>query len=142
MQNRFKSILIALGFLTYLNIQAVTIQAEEQIKIGLITPLSGNMSEVGAAFRDAALLATKDLSAEGSIVQLVVEDDQLSSRAAASAAQKLIAVDKVDGIISTWSYGGSVVAPIAEKNKIPHIGIAWDPTIARGKFNFMHLTPP
>lgn len=112
-------------------------------KIGIILPLSGGLAHVSAAFRDAARMASEELPAQNrSAYELVFEDDQLQSSKAASAAQKLIEIDKVDAIISTWSYGGTVVSPIADKAGVPHFGVAWDPAVAKGKLNFLHLTPP
>ena len=113
------------------------------IKIGLIAPLSGGLAEAGAAFRDAAKLALEDLHADRSFdYELVVEDDQLKSAQVNITAKKLIEIDKVDALISTWSYGGTVAAPIAEKARVPHFGVAWDPKVAAGSYNFIHLTPP
>lgn len=124
---------------------AVAIAADKRpiIKIGLIAPLSGGMAEAGSAFRDAAKMALDDLPANRNFdYELVFEDDQLKSAQVNVAAKKLIEIDRVDALISTWSYGGIVAAPIAEKAQIPHFGVAWDPKVAEGRFNFIHLTPP
>lgn len=113
------------------------------IKIGLIAPLSGAMAQSGAVFRNAAELALEDIPAASRFrYELVIEDDRLEPKGAAAAAAKLINIDKVDAIISTWSYGGSIVAPLAERAKILHFGVAWDATIADGAYSFIHLTPP
>lgn len=60
----------------------------------------------------------------------------------ASAVNKLIGVNKVDVIVSFGSGPGNVVAPIAEQNKVVHFGIASDPNVAKGEYNFIHWTPP
>jgi len=117
-------------------------EQRDTVKIGLILPLSGGMAHVGAAFRDAARLAALELPPGRFEYQLIFEDDGLQSAKAATAAQKLIEIDKVDAIISTWSYGGTVVAPIAAKAEVLHFGVAWDPVVAQGPLNFIHLTPP
>jgi ABC-type branched-subunit amino acid transport system substrate-binding protein len=124
---------------------AITAQAEERplIKIGLILPLGGGMAHVGTAFRDAARMAAAEIPKGSKFsYELIFEDDELQSAKVASAAQKLITIDKVDALVSTWSYGGIVVAPMAEKARRIHFGVAWDPAVAKGSFNFIHLTPP
>lgn len=113
-----------------------------EFKIGIILPLTGSLAEVGATFRDACILAFEDAKPSKHTYRLLFEDDNLQSVRAATAAQKLLNVDKVSALVSTWSYGGIVVAPLAEKAKKIHFGVAWDPVVAKGKYNFLHLTPP
>jgi branched-chain amino acid transport system substrate-binding protein len=113
------------------------------VKIGAILPLSGNMGQVGEAFRDGIRMAMDEIPADSKFhYEIIFEDDALASAKVALAANKLISVDKVDVIISTWSYGGIVVNPIAERNKVLHFGVAWDPTVAKGNVSFIHLNPP
>ncbi len=134
---------VFLGFCCFWFLSPNPCFAEEPIKIGIILPLTGDMAAVGSACRDAALMAMRDSASETrNKYVLKVEDDKMIPNEVAVAAQKLIAVDKVSAIISTWSYGGTIVSPLAERSKIPHIGIAWDRRIADGDFNFLHLTPP
>ena len=117
--------------------------AEKTTKIGVILPLTGDMAAVGAASRDAIQMAYSDVKADVKHkYKIIFEDDRLTPNEVAKAAQKLISVDKVSAIISTWSYGGRIVAPLAERAKIPHIGVAWDHLVAEGNYNFLHLTPP
>lgn len=117
--------------------------ADEKVKIGAILPLTGDMAAVGAACRDAIRYAMEESASHAKLsYQVIFEDDHLTPTEVAKAAEKLISVDKVNAIISTWSYGGRIVAPKAEKAKIPHIGIAWDHLVAEGEYSFLHLTPP
>ena len=113
------------------------------VKIGIILPLTGAMAQAGGAFRDASLMALEDLRADTKFqYQLLIEDDRLEPRNVAAAAAKLINIDHVDAIVSTWSYGGSIVAPLAERARTLHFGVAWDASIANGRYSFLHLTPP
>ncbi|MBX7143781.1 MAG: ABC transporter substrate-binding protein [Oligoflexia bacterium] len=117
--------------------------AEDKIKIGAILPLTGDMAAVGAACRDAIRLAMEEAAPNSHLqYEVLFEDDHLTPTEVAKASEKLLSVDKVNAIISTWSYGGRIVAPKAEKARIPHIGVAWDHLVADGEYSFLHLTPP
>lgn len=115
----------------------------ETVKIGVILPLSGAIAASGEAFREAARMAVEDAVNTTKLqYQLIFEDDRFESKSAGTAATKLINVDKVDALLSTWSYGGSVVSPIAMRAGVMHISVAWARSIAAGKGNFLHLAPP
>lgn len=105
-------------------------------------PLSGDVAFLGEGVRDAMVLAKENLVDTRYNYELIFEDDQSDSKVAASAANKLISVDKVDALATFGSSTGNVVAPIAEANKIVHVGIASDPNVAKGSYNFIHWTPP
>lgn len=115
-----------------------------EVKIGVIIPLTGTMAASGQAFREAALMGLEDSKSWWGDLKfsLHFEDDQLVSKNAATAASKLISQDKVAALLSTWSYGGSVVAPLAQKAKVLHFSVAWANSIAKGEYNFLHLMPP
>ncbi len=118
-------------------------QEKQVVKIGAIVPLTGSLAHAGAAFRDAMRMALDEVPHDSRFsYELIVEDDGLRASQVATVAQKLINLDHVDAIISTWSYGGIVVAPLAERAKVIHFGVAWDPMVAKGRFNFIHLAPP
>ena len=143
---------ITLSFLTAVLINQYAFLVEHSIaedkrplvSMGVILPLSGGMSDAGTAFNDGIRLAEKDIPADSKCqYKVIVEDDQLQPAKASSAAKKLIEIDGVQAIFSTWSYGGAVVAPIAEKALIPHIAVAWDVSITKNRtFSFLHISPP
>jgi branched-chain amino acid transport system substrate-binding protein len=119
-------------------------QEKEIIKIGYITPLSGNVAFLGQGIKNAAELALTDLNKKSTRYQyqLIFEDDAFDPKRSVTAAAKLINIDKVDVLVSVASSAGSVVAPIAETNRIVHFGIAGDPNVAKGEYNFINWTPP
>ncbi len=114
------------------------------ITIGAILPLTGNLAFLGEAYRDAINLALKDIPSDTRYAYRVIfEDDGFDPKRAASAALKLINIDKVEILFSFGSPAGNAVSPIAETHKIPHInGIASDTHVASGTYNFVHWTPP
>lgn len=114
----------------------------EPIKIGIILPLSGNLAFLGEPAKQGAELALASFKDTKHKYELIFEDDQFTAEKAITAANKLIFVDKVNAIVSFGSSGGNVINPLAEKNKIIHFGVASDPNVAIGKYNFNHWTPP
>lgn len=123
-------ILISLFFIN-------TKENKDVIKIGVVASLTGP----GAAFGQSAVksieLAQKDLQDTKHTYEILVEDDEGNPTKSASAAQKLINIDKVDAIISVSSGAGNAVKPIAEQAGIPHISNASDLSIADTKTGFI-----
>ncbi len=93
----------------------------EPIKIGAIIPLSGWGAYWGTGEQKGIELAVKDLQAQGMKVQVVVEDSKTDGKEAATAAQKLINIDKVSGILTDFTGPASAVSPIAAQAKVPFI---------------------
>lgn len=92
----------------------------DTLKIGFISALTGDIASMGQDdkasvemfFRDNPTLA-------GKTVDVIYEDGQCNGQKAASAAEKLISVDKVQLILGGFCSGETLgIAPIAEKNKV------------------------
>lgn len=91
----------------------------EQIKVGVITDLSGPVSYWGESSRIGAEIAKKDLEDEGYNVDLVFEDYQLDAAKALTSAQKLIGVDNVDAVYAEFNPAAySINTYIKDQNKI------------------------
>lgn len=95
----------------------------DTIKVGFIAPLSGTAAVYGEPARASALLAEKEINANGGIlgkqVKLIIEDGKCEGTASASAAQKLINADGVKAILGGHcSTESMTIAPIAEKAKV------------------------
>ena len=116
-------------------------KTKEAIKIGAIAPLSGSVAFMGEGLRDAILMAKDDLGKTKHKYEIIFEDGQLNPKDFATAANKLINIDKVNAIIDITA-AGNAVSPIAEQNKVIHFGIANDQNIAKGDYNFLHTVPP
>ncbi len=115
------------------------------IKIGLSLPLTGDLGFIGETDRNAAQLAIEEINNDKNLkhkYEIVIEDDSFNAAKAASVMNKFIGVDKIDAVISVSSTAGNVVAPLAETNKIPHIGMASDSNVAKGDYNFIDWTRP
>ncbi|MCF8495899.1 MAG: ABC transporter substrate-binding protein [Alphaproteobacteria bacterium] len=118
-------------------------QEKPVVKIGASVPLTGSNAHIGEGIKNALDLALASLPADTKYTyKIMMEDDGLEAKKAASAANKLISVDKADAVISVSSGTGNVVSPIAEQNKIVHFGIASAASVAEGTYNFNHWTAP
>src|SRR5689334_7058820 len=84
----------ALAFAT----QAV---AQEKLKVGILTTLSGPPATLGAQQRNGFQLALKALGGKlgGREVELLVQDDELKPDVAVGKAKAFIERDKVDFVV-------------------------------------------
>lgn len=119
-------------------------ETKPTVKIGVTLPLTGDVAMLGQNSKSALLLAQEQLSKNTKYnYEFVFEDDQFKPQNGASTANKLISIDNVSALFSFGSPVGSVVSPIAEKAKVPHINFfASDMSIANGDYNFVNYTPP
>lgn len=122
---RLKSILY--GLITILLVSMVLTLAcskkEKEIKIGVITPLTGGSAKYGEDIKRGYDLAVEKINEEGCIegrkIRLIYEDSEGKPEKAVASAQKLIQRDKVIAILGAlWSSPTLAVAPIVEKNKV------------------------
>jgi branched-chain amino acid transport system substrate-binding protein len=95
----------------------------DTIKIGMIAPLTGDVSTVGQDFLHGAQMAIDEVNAAGGIngkqVTLIAEDGKCAGGDSASAAQKLVNVDKVIAILGGQCSGETLAAaPIVEAGKV------------------------
>jgi branched-chain amino acid transport system substrate-binding protein len=96
---------------------ALTIQAEEKIRIGVSVPRTGAAAAYGADIKDALVFANRHFA--NSAYQLIIEDDQCIDKEAVAIAQKFAHVDKVKYALG-FGCSGTVLAsaPIYEAAKI------------------------
>ena len=111
------------------------------VKIGYIAPMIGQFAEIGQNTKLAINLAKEDVNSKNIDFDFIVEDYGYESPRAATAANKLINVDKVNALISFSSKGANVVAPIAQSAQVLNFGISNDKHIVEaGSYNFIHWT--
>lgn len=84
------------------------------IKIGVITPLTGDAAVYGSTISRAYDLAVEEINADGGIhgrnLELVYEDGKCNGTDATTAAQKLINIDQVDVILGGACSGETIPA--------------------------------
>lgn len=113
------------------------------LKIGFISPLTGDAASIGTVNKAAVELAVDEVNAAGGIngknLEVIYEDGQCNAKAATNAASKLIDVDKVPVILGgLCSTETSAFAPGAMQKKVlvlSHCSSA--PTLSKtGKYFF------
>lgn len=114
-------LVFVLGSLFLIN--GCTKKEPETIKIGVILPLTGNLSEVGENAKNGILLGLEEANEQYKTsdrkVKILLEDGKANPKDTVNAFNKLIYIDKVKFVIGEISSGATLaIAPIAEQNKI------------------------
>jgi len=96
-------------------------QAQGNIKVGVVTPLSGTYAPIGKQVRWGAELAVKQINAAGGVggrkFELLFEDEEANPPVAVRKAEKLLQQDKVDLLTGTVNSGSTLaVGQVAERN--------------------------
>lgn len=113
----------------------------KEIRIGLITPLSGDVKTYGESVRNAFEIAVEEANAAGGVAGMkivpVVVDDRNDPTEAANAANLLINQHRVKAIVGSVTSKATIpVSDMAQTYRIPTItGTATNPkvTFADGK---------
>lgn len=106
--------------------------AKDMIKIGLITPLTGDVKTFGESTKNAFNIALEEYAKTGKYKIIpVVADDRNDPTEGANAALKLITQDRVAAIIGPLTSKVAIpVSEIANANKVPMIsGTATNPKV-------------
>lgn len=114
---------------------------ETVIKIGVVAPLKSGATIYGDNLVKGLELAKKDLGDKAANYEIIVEDDEGNVAKSASAAQKLVSIDKVDAIVTVTSGTGNAVDKIAKDAGIPHICDCIVTNIAEGT-SFLYTALP
>lgn len=98
--------------------------AAKEIKIGLITPLSGDVKTFGESVRNSFLIAVEEANAKGGVagmkVAYVIQDDKNDPTEAANVANLLINRHRVRAIVGAVTSKASIpVSDIAQAMRIP-----------------------
>lgn len=116
-------------------------QIAKEIRIGLITPLTGDVKTFGESVRNAFDMAVDEANKAGGVAGMriipIVEDDRNDPTEASNAANKLIKQDRVQAIVGSVTSKTTIpVSDLAQSGKIPTITpSATNPkvTVADGK---------
>jgi branched-chain amino acid transport system substrate-binding protein len=103
--------------------------ATKTVKIGVIAPLSGDLSALGLGIKNGVALAIKQANADKAIkgwkIELAAEDDTAKADVGAQVASKLASDKDVIGVVGTLNSSVALqVAPILEKANIVQVSPA------------------
>ncbi len=96
---------------------------EETLKIGFVSPLTGDAASYGEVEKEVLAIALDEINNAGGIagkkVEVIYEDGKCEGKSATTAANKLIYVDKVKVIMGGGCSGETLaMAPIANKANV------------------------
>lgn len=106
---------------------ALPAAAQETIKIGLVTALSGQSARAGEAITRGLTIAIDEINAQGGLlgrkVELVRRDDEATPAKGVVAARELIFKEKVAVLFGGLDTPVSLaIVPIANEAKVPFMG--------------------
>jgi len=131
-----KRALPLLAFLFPVLVAIVPSHAKE-IKIGLITPLSGDVKTYGESVRNSFLIAVEEANAKGGVagmkITYVIQDDRNDATEAANVANLLVNQYRVKAIIGAVTSKATIpVSDVIQAAKIPTL----TPTATNPKVTF------
>jgi branched-chain amino acid transport system substrate-binding protein len=96
----------------------------QNIKIGVIQPLTGAASASGNYVANGAKIAADEINAKGGVlgkkIELVIEDNKSNPTEAAAVAEKLLVRDKVPVLMGAWGSSFTLaVMPKLMEYKVP-----------------------
>lgn len=102
----------------------------DAIKIGALMPMTGDLQSYGETCLNGINLAAEEINAAGGVLgqslEVVVGDTQTAAQPSIDAAQKLVSIEGVVGLIGALSSGNTI--PVAQSvssvNGIPQISSA------------------
>src|SRR3954466_15777057 len=103
---------------------AVSVAAQETIKIGEFASLTGKEAVFGQNAHKGTLLAIEESNATGGVLgrqlELITEDDQSKAGESATAVKKMISRDKVVAMLGEITSGRTLeAAPVCQNAHIP-----------------------
>lgn len=114
-------------------------QATKVVKIGVIAPLSGDLTATGTGIKNSVDLAIKQANEKNKVpgwrIELAAEDDAAKPDVGAQAAAKLASDAAVVGVVGTYNSSVALqVAPVLERANIVQISPAnTNDTLTRGQ---------
>jgi len=106
---------------------------QPKFTVGVIAPLTGVLAEYGVAAKNGIELAKIQQHELFTNTEFLYEDSQWDAKAALSAFNNLSRIKGVSLIFNWGNPTTEALAPIAERQTIPLIGMTLDSQVARGK---------
>ncbi len=130
------AVVVILGVIVWLaRNQTPSASVSQELKIGVLAPLTGDVSVMGERMRNAMELAKAEVVEEDPGMDItIIYEDACFAKQTVNATQKLINVDKVPIIGGSFCLFGHVpILPITEENKIITFNTAANPDAVLNK---------
>jgi branched-chain amino acid transport system substrate-binding protein len=119
----------ALGAAAFVALASPPSVAADDIKIGMLAPMTGGTAKFGQAEKNALTLAVEEVNAAGGIksmggakISLVIGDSRGEGDIGATETERLITKEKVVAVIGAFQSGVSMPASaVAERYKVPYV---------------------
>ena len=108
------------------------------VKIGVIMPITGNLSEVGQSSNVAVDKVREETKDSPINFKFIVEDNAHDLKKSAIIASKLVDLDKASVVVSLFTGPATAVTSVTTPKNVLHICIANDCNIASGPLNFVN----
>ncbi len=136
---------VCIAIILCLGQPALTAEYKEY-RLGMTVPMSGSQKMVGDLQVAGVEMAVKEINAKGGIdgvpLKVIFEDNQANPTTAVTAFQKLISVDKVPLVFTTYASPQLAQAPIAERNKVIMFNVgAASPELINCTKYMVHVQP-
>ena len=101
------------------------IETNKTLKIGVILPLTGLLSQFGEGIQEGVLQAEKELRSQGSNVEIIIQDDGYTNTGVINAAKNLIEIQNVDILVTATVQEFKPLVPYVDQKNIPLL-LSWD----------------
>lgn len=146
--NKYSVSMVALGMALF----AGQAQAQEVLKIGVLSSLSGAGASWGLAMKGATELAAEDVNKQGGLevggkkykIEVVAYDDQYKSSEAITAINRLISQDGVKYVVGPAGSAPAVaIMPITSRSKVVTMTLAFTEkaTTTETPYSFRSVLP-
>lgn len=136
-------LLLSIALITLFVVSGCAKKEEVELKVGVITPLTGDVATFGQSTRNGVEMAVEEINEAGGLleeeIKLKIEDDRNEPKETAALVRKLIDQDKVIAIIGSLTSKCTLAGmPIANQKKIPMISSSsTNPKVTEtGKYSF------
>lgn len=120
-------LILIIGFTWYFNKNTQHTANSDAIKIGAILDLTSPLASYGIEYKRGLEMAVNEINAKGGVnnmkLELIIEDDGGKVANSLSAANKLIDIDKVKFLFTSFSAQTEAIAPIIKQKDVVNFAI-------------------
>jgi len=111
---------------------------DDVVRMGVISPASGNYADMGAAERRGMTMVVEDFNARGGVlgkkIEMIIEDTETDPAAAARKAKKLIERDKVHFMLGAVSSScANAISEVAQRGNTVYFNTNTNSSTCTGK---------